>query len=92
MISLNEEKKIENYLIVCNATKSLNTKYLKKINEPKVSIISPVYNREKYLIRFINSIQRQKFNNFEIIFIDDFSKDNSKTIIENFQKNDKRIL
>jgi glycosyltransferase involved in cell wall biosynthesis len=70
----------------------LNKKNLKKINEPKVSIISPVYNREKYLIRFINSIQRQKFNNFEIIFIDDFSEDNSKTIIENFQKNDKRIL
>jgi glycosyltransferase involved in cell wall biosynthesis len=62
------------------------------MKNPKVSIISAVYNREKYLIRFINSIQKQKFNDVEIIFIDDFSEDNSIKIIENSQQKDKRIL
>ena len=64
----------------------------KKRIDPKVSIISPVYNREKYLLRFLKSIQYQKFNDLEIIFIDDFSKDNSVKIIEESQKRDKRIL
>ena len=83
---------IEKYLIICNNIKGVNKKYFIKYENIKVSIISAVYNREKYLIRFINSIQKQKFNNIEIILIDDCSEDNSIQIIENFQKYDKRIL
>ena len=75
-----------------NNIKGVNKKYFIKYENIKVSIISAVYNREKYLIRFINSIQKQKFNNIEIILIDDCSEDNSIQIIENFQKYDKRIL
>jgi hypothetical protein len=88
----NDIFKIEKYLILCKSSKLLNEKYLKVMKNPKVSIISAVYNREKYLIRFINSIQKQKFNDVEIIFIDDFSEDNSIKIIENSQQKDKRIL
>ena len=88
----NDIIKLEKYLIICNNNELINKKYFKKNKNIKVSIISAVYNREKYLIRFINSIQKQKFNDIEIIFIDDCSSDNSIKIIENFQKFDKRIL
>ena len=89
---IKELKKIENYLMICNITKLLNEKYFRINKRPKVSIISAVYNREKYLIRFINSIRSQKFSDIEIIFIDDFSKDRSVKIIENFKKIDERII
>ena len=55
----------------------------------KISIIIPTYNREKLLIRSIKSILKQTYKNFEIIIVDDFSKDNTKNIINIF--NDKRI-
>lgn len=89
---INDIKRIEKFLIKCNDIKLINEKFFKKIKSPKVSIISAAYNREKYLIRFIHNIRNQKFNDIELIFIDDSSEDNSVKIIENFQKNDERIL
>jgi glycosyltransferase involved in cell wall biosynthesis len=63
-----------------------------KTETPKISIISPIYNREKYILRFLRSIQNQYFDNVEIIFVDDFSSDNSVKTIENYQIEDERIL
>ena len=54
--------------------------------------ISPVYNREKFLLRFIKSIQHQNFFDIEIIFVDDNSSDNSAKVIKKYMKKDKRIL
>lgn len=53
-----------------------------------VSIIVNCYNGEKYLKNCISSILKQKYQNFEIIFFDNFSSDNSKKIVNQF-KNDK---
>lgn len=83
---------IEEYFNLCNKKGINNIHHYKNDKNPKVSIISPVFNREKYLIRFINSIQNQLLNDFEIIFVDDSSKDNSRKIIEDCQKDDERIL
>lgn len=47
----------------------------------KISIIIPVYNSEKYIRRCLNSILNQIFQDFEIILIDDNSKDNSLKIV-----------
>jgi len=58
---------------------------------PEVSIIVPVYNSEKYLSKCINSIRNQKFQDFEILLIDDGSDDNSGKICDLFEKKDKRI-
>jgi glycosyltransferase involved in cell wall biosynthesis len=63
-----------------------------KTETPKISIISPIYNREKYILRFLRSIQNQYFDNVEIIFVDDFSSDNSVEKIENYQIEDERII
>ena len=57
-----------------------------------ISIISPVFNRERFLIRFIRSIQYQSFNNIEIIFVDDYSIDKGVKIIYEYQQEDGRII
>ena len=67
-------------------------KHLKKIKNPKISIISPIYNREKYISRFIESIYNQNFQDIEIILVDDNSTDNGVNLIEKYKKGDKRII
>jgi glycosyltransferase involved in cell wall biosynthesis len=59
---------------------------------PFFSIIIPLYNREKTISRAINSILNQTFQDFELIVVDDASKDKSAEIVSNFQLNDKRIF
>ncbi|MEH6954678.1 glycosyltransferase [Neobacillus drentensis] len=59
--------------------------------QPKISIIVPVYNVEKYIHRCIESILSQTFSDFELIIIDDGSTDMSGTICDKFAKNDSRI-
>ncbi len=59
--------------------------------QPVVSIITPVYNVEKYLNRCIESIVHQSFKNFELILIDDGSTDGSSSICDDWAKKDKRI-
>ena len=83
---------IENILLFCNNNTFKVIKKYKKIYEPKISLISPIYNREKYLLRLLKSIQFQSFVNIEIILIDDYSIDNSIKKIEEFKKEDERIL
>lgn len=61
------------------------------LNTYKLSIIIPVYNKEKYIEKCLKSIQMQKFENYEVIIINDGSTDNSSGIIEKFEIGDKRI-
>jgi len=61
-------------------------------SNPKVSVIVPIYNREKYIARCIDSILRQTFMNFELILVDDGSKDRSLAICEEYAKKDERIV
>ncbi len=61
------------------------------IYSPKLSIIIPVYNAEKYLNKCIDSILLQSFNDFELILINDGSKDNSLAILKEYEQRDKRI-
>ena len=60
--------------------------------KPKVSIIVPSYNHEHFLKKRINSILNQTFQDFELILLDDDSKDNSKNIIKEFSKKRPSIL
>lgn len=57
----------------------------------KVSVIMPVYNCEKYLADSIKSVLAQTFTDFELIIIDDGSKDKSRKIIEEYSLKDTRI-
>lgn len=58
----------------------------------KISVIVPVYNVEKYLTECIESIRSQSLEDLEIICVNDGSTDNSLDILNNFAKQDKRII
>ncbi len=56
-----------------------------------ISIIVPVYNVEKYLHRCIDSLLAQTFSDFEILLVNDGSKDNSGMICDEYARKDSRI-
>ncbi len=65
-------------------------KYM-ELSKPKVSVFLPIYNKEKYIIRSINSIRSQTLKDIEIIAINDCSTDNTLKILKKLSKKDKRI-
>ena len=86
---------ISNYSL--NKFKSLSLKYntqedFSYKNNPILSIVIPIYNCENKLLNGLLSIEVQNQKNIEIIFVDDFSNDNSTFLIKEVQKIDKRIV
>lgn len=62
------------------------------VKKPKVSIIIPVFNTEKYIEECINSAANQDYENTEIIAINDGSTDNSKIILDKLKNNYKSLI
>lgn len=58
---------------------------------PKVSVIIPVHNTEKYLTKCLESVYNQTLTDIEIICINDCSTDNSLGILQEYAENDRRI-
>jgi len=56
-----------------------------------ISVITPVYNAEIFLSETVKSIQAQTYQNWELILVNDCSKDNSEKIIMDFCEQDNRI-
>lgn len=75
----------------------MNTSQNAQVNEgainvrPKVSVIIPVYNSERFLPECLDSILAQDFRDFEILIADDGSTDNSLEIIKRYAAKDSRI-
>lgn len=59
--------------------------------QPLVSIITPVYNAEKFISDTVDSVRNQTYQNWEMILVDDVSKDSSVSIIQDYMKLDNRI-
>jgi glycosyltransferase involved in cell wall biosynthesis len=87
---LNSFNHSKNFLKKC-INGMLNNITIIKTEKPKISAIMTFYNNRKTISRAIKSIQNQNISDIEIILINDFSTDNSLSIVENIQKNDSRI-
>lgn len=59
--------------------------------KPKISVVIPVYNTEKFLRKCLDSVVNQTFKDIEIICVDDCSPDGSYKIVEEYKKKDSRI-
>jgi len=60
-------------------------------DKPNLSVVIPIYNKEKIIKRTINSILNQNMYNYEIILINDLSTDNTLSVIKEIQLNEPRI-
>ena len=77
---------VKNQLIEKNYIKNYETK------TPEISVIITTYNQVNCFYKALRSVQNQSLKNIEIILIDDFSTVNSLEIMENYQKEDDRII
>jgi len=58
---------------------------------PKISIVIPAYNSEKFIDRTINSVLNQTYKDWELLIIDDGSTDNTKSIIDKYSQSNPHI-
>jgi len=58
---------------------------------PKISILTTVYNREKYLVACMDSVLASSYQDWELIIVDDVSTDTSLAIAKSYEKKDARI-
>ena len=61
------------------------------MNTPLVTIIIPVYNAERFLYSCLESVLAQQYTHWELIIVNDGSKDNSFSILEEYVHRDNRI-
>ena len=61
------------------------------MTKPLVSVVVPVYNAGKYLCETLDSLCGQDYGEFEILCIDDGSKDDSAAIVKSFEAKDQRV-
>ena len=59
--------------------------------EEKISIVVPVYNKEKYLYQCLESLRMQTYQNIEILLVDDESTDDSPSVCQRFCQMDMRF-
>ena len=53
----------------------------------KISIVVPVYHAEKYIMQTISMVQKQTYTNWELILVEDCSKDTTRQILKEFEQN-----
>lgn len=77
---------------VKNKEQQINTDELRQQYEDGlVSIITPAYNAAAYIEETIESVLAQTYTNWEMLIVNDCSKDNTAEIVESYAKKDKRI-
>jgi glycosyltransferase EpsH len=84
-------RKSKKFMDLCLKQSLIKYNFNKEINNPKLSVIIPIYNCENTIKIAISSIQNQNISDFEIILVNDFSQDNSLKIIKGLSLEDSRI-
>ena len=85
------EKPFRNYVTVSRQGLLLPNRKFEKTENPKVSIIIPMYNEAKNAKSVIRSIQNQSLQDFEIVCVNDNSNDDTLSVLEELQEEDPRI-
>ena len=82
---------MNDYIKLCKNGTLISLIPNKYIENPKITVLIPVYNAQKNIKSTIRSAQNQNMTDIEILIIDDNSKDNSVDIIKQLQDEDPRI-
>jgi len=61
------------------------------MSDPLISVVIPVWNEEKRVVRAVNSMRNQTYKNLEIIVVDDGSTDGTRAAVEAMAKEDSRV-
>lgn len=64
---------------------------MKYEDKPLISVITPTYNAERFIKETIESVQEQTYDNWEMIIVDDASKDQTRQIVKQYCEKDARI-
>ena len=83
-------KEMNDFIKLCQ-NETLIGSIPKIVENPKISVVIPVYNAHEYLKKTLRSIQNQKMEEIEIIIVDDFSNDNTTEVVIKLQEEDPRI-
>lgn len=60
-------------------------------NKPLVSVVTPLFNAERFIEETLKSVQQQSYGNWELLVVDDASNDGSASLVEKMAINDERI-
>ena len=86
------EQPFRNYVTISRQGLLLPNRIFKRSENPKISIIIPMYNEAKNAKSVIRSIQNQSLQDFEIVCVNDNSNDDTLSVLEQLQEEDPRIM
>ena len=81
-----------NYIDYCRRGVFFPNRRLERVDNPKISLVIPMYNEENNVLPIIRSIQNQNLQEVEIICVNDNSNDSTLSILKSLQKEDPRIV
>ena len=87
-----KQKPFLNYIDYCRRGVFFPNRHLERVENPKISLVIPMYNEEKNALPIIRSIQNQNLQEVEIICVNDNSNDSTLSILKSLQKEDPRIV
>jgi len=85
------QKPFINYIDYCRRGVLFPNRKLIRVDNPKISVVIPMYNEEKNVLPIIRSVQNQNLQELEIVCVNDNSNDGTLSVLKSLQKEDPRI-
>ena len=85
------QKPFINYIDYCRRGVLFPNRKLIRVENPKISVVIPMYNEEKNVLPIIRSVQNQNLQELEIVCVNDNSNDGTLSVLKSLQKEDPRI-
>ena len=80
------EKPLKYYVTVAKEGQLIPGRKMIKSQNPKISLVIPMYNEQKNILTVIRSIENQSLQDIEIVCVNDNSNDDTLSILKNLQK------